>query len=223
MCFWKRKPARTLETKISGLTFRNPVGLLVSTPGALPPKAVKAGFITLTPPLEEVLPWITSLQENRPPEGSVLLVNISTDIPRTFALAYDFADLLVIDPDPSGGISSPDVSDITALLDQLLSLRLCYEKFTPIYLRMPKGITQDELESLLSYCQLSGIDGVIAPSLRILRQVRQQSLQRIPVAGATEDIQTAREMLQEGAVFAELANARPIPILKLIKSLDKND
>lgn len=220
-CFGKKK-AHKLELEVSGLHFQHPVGIRFA-PNGFPTTSCtrQVGFVTLTPHHEDVRSWISRLQGVIQSDKTPILVNLSEDIRRAFALSYDFADILVIDPDPSGGIGSPDVFDITSLLDDLLSLRLCYEKITPIYLRLPKGITQEELKSLLNYCRLSGVDGILAPSLRLVRDVVQGSQGRMPVIGATEDTQTALEMLHAGASLAEITSARPLPVLKLMKTLEK--
>ena len=218
-CF-RNKKAHKLELEVSGLRFSHPVGIRYPETGTPASCARSLGFVTLTPPQEDILSWITRLQGVQAADTRIF-VNLSADVRRTFALTYDFADILVIDPDPSGGISSPDVSDITSLLDDLLSLRLCYEKLTPVYLRIPKGVTQDELEPLLNYCQLSGVDGIIAPSVRIVRDVVSKSLGRMPVAGTADDVEVAREMLSSGASLVEITCARPLPVLKLLKKLEK--
>ena len=43
---------------------------------------------------------------------------MKSDIVRTFSLVYDFADLIIIDPDSDNGIDSPDLSDTVALMDE---------------------------------------------------------------------------------------------------------
>ena len=222
MWFFKRKKAHKQELEVSGLHFSHSVGIRLADNAFPSASCVRhLGFITLSPHHEDVLAWISRLQGVIQSDQTPILVNLSEDIRRSFALAYDFADILVIDPDPAGGIGSPDVSDITNLLDDLLSLRLCYEKITPIYLRVPKGITQDELQSLLNYCRLSGVDGILAPSLRLVRDVVRDSQGRMPVIGATEDSQTALEMLRAGASLTEITSPRALPIMKLLKTLEK--
>ena len=139
MWFFKRKKAHKQELEVSGLHFSHSVGIRLADNAFPSASCVRhLGFITLSPHHEDVLAWISRLQGVIQSDQTPILVNLSEDIRRSFALAYDFADILVIDPDPAGGIGSPDVSDITSLLDDLLSLRLCYEKITPIYLRVPK-------------------------------------------------------------------------------------
>lgn len=221
MCFFNRKNARHLETEVSGIKLCNPVGVLLTPDtSATCCKKARTGFLTLPLPKDDVLAWITQLNQRRG-DHALLAVNLSHDIPRHFSLTYDFADLLIIDPDPSGGIGSPDVSDILSLLDNLLSLRLCYERFTPVYVRFPQGISPEEMEPLLHYCQMSSVDGVVAPGLRMVRQVAEATLGRLPIMGSTQDIQEAGEMLQAGASLVEI-NARSLPVMKFIKSLEKN-
>lgn len=221
MCFFNRKNARHLETEVSGLKLSNPVGMLMPADCvAAFCRRARTGFLTLPLPKNDVLAWISQLNQ-RKGDHARLAVNLSHDIPRHFSLTYDFADLLIIDPDPAGGIGSPDVSDILALMDNILSLRLCYERFTPVYIRLPQGIGPEELEPLLHYCQMSSVDGVVAPGLRMVRQVAAATLGRLPVMGSTASVQEAADMLQEGASLVEI-NAGPLPVLKFLKSLEKN-
>ena len=221
MCFFNGKNARHLETEVSGLRFYNPVGVLMpSDASAACCRKARTGFLTLPLPKDNVLAWISQLNQRRG-DHAFLAVNLSHDIPRQFSLAYDFADLLIIDPDPEGGISSPDVPDILALLDNLLSLRLCYERSTPVYIRLPQGLSQEEMEPLLHYCQMSSLDGVVAPGLRMVRLVADATLGRLPIMGSTQDVQEAGEMLQAGASLVEI-NARPLAVIKFIKSLEHN-
>ena len=221
MCFFKRKNARLLATEAAGLRWSNPVGLYL--PADTPPafcKKARTGFLTLPLPKADVLAWIGQLSQRRG-EHTLLAVNLSHDIPRHFSLTYDFADLLIIDPDPSGGIGSPDVSDILSLMDNLLSLRLCYERFTPVFIRLPQGIGQEEIQPLLHYCQMSSVDGVVAPGLRMVKQVAEATLGRLPIMGSTTSAQEAGEMLRAGASLVEL-NTRPLAALKFIKELENN-
>ena len=222
MSLFRRKSAHNLATEVSGLRLNNPVGMLLpaETPAAFCRKA-KTGFLTLQLPQTNILSWIAQLSR-RKAESTRLAVNLSTGIPRHFALTYDFADLLIIDPDPSGGIGSPDVSDILSLMDSLLNLRLCYERFTPVYIRLPQGISTEELEPILHYCQMSGVDGVVAPGLRMVSQIVGSTKGRLPVMGSTAEILEAREMLRAGASLVELSS-RGLPVLKFLKSLENNN
>lgn len=136
-------------------------------------------WITLTPPGNDVLKWITGIRDRY--KGYRIAITISDNFNRYFSIVYDFSDLIVIDPDGNGGIASMDISDTVNILDELLSLRLCYEKYTPIYLRLSEATTSDEMDYLLSYCRLSGIDGIVASSARQRDKIHEKTQHRMTV------------------------------------------
>lgn len=218
--FCKKKPQQNLVREVSLLQFRLPAGFRASSENPIFPakKRFLPGFLTLSPPESRVLEWSTTLAPYR--EKCILAINLSRDITRQFSLVYDFADLIIIDPDADNGIASPDLSDITALLDELISLRLCYEQFTPIYLRLAEGLTPEEIRALLSACRLSGIDGVVAPGIRKVRFCLEETKGRYPIVGSgARTPEEALEQLQAGAVLVE-TQLRPIPFVRLVKLLE---
>lgn len=205
-----RKNYQHLETEFAGLVFPNPVGhpyTLLKKRFKWLRRAPRAGFLTLTPPQEDVLNWIKSLRSEQP-ENSLLAVNIHTDIIRTFSLVYDFADFIIIDPDSNVGIDAVDISDTHDLLDELVSLRLCYERYTPVFLRLGQGTSPDELRSLLGACQLDGLDGVVVPNLASLAQVREITLGRVPVICPVKSIPEGLQALENGAGLLELPSSK---------------
>lgn len=127
---------------------------------------------------------------------------------RQFSLLYDFADYFVIDINRESGLSSmDDFSDWTPLLDELLSLRLYYEKYKPILIRIAPGHTEDEMTRILNFCLQSGFDGVVAPGSDKVRFCSEYTHNRIPVigSGAVASPEEAIELLQAGASLVEVA------------------
>lgn len=220
MLFFSRRSKKSLAVEVAGLQFANPVGF--ASPDDSLKKCLraysKAGFITLTPPREGILEWIRNLQDFR--ENTLLAVNIDTDILRTFSLVYDFADFIILDPDTDNGIGSADLSDMTALIDEVVSLRLCYERYTPIFLRLSPGETPDEIQPLCACARLGGLDGIVAPNPQKVRLTVAECQGRLPVVGMAQTPETALSELQEGAVLVE-TSCRPIPFTKLLKTLEK--
>ncbi|MBR4741260.1 MAG: hypothetical protein IK074_08875 [Bacteroidales bacterium] len=215
------KSSKSLETEVAGLVFPNPVGVPYSLKKhrfSCFHRAPKAGFFLLTPPKENVLPWIKGLESN--PGDALLVVNINTDIVRTFSLVYDFAHLLVIAPDSDNGIDATDLADTVDLLEELVSLRLCYERYTPVFLRLSHGSTPEELHTLLDTCQLSGVDGVVVPTLSMFYKVRELTLGRVPVICQIQDVEEGLMALHEGVSLLE---AKPgfKGLSKLLKKLEK--
>lgn len=212
MLFGRRKHKNTgMEKEVSGVLFPNPVG------SSLPCKS--ASFIVTTPPKDNVISWISAIRHHY--KGKVILVDISEDIQKNFSLSYDFADIIVINPNKNGGINAMDISDTVSMLDSLLALRLCYEKYTPVYLRLSNEITPDELDTLLSYSRLSGIDGIVAHGLQQVVAIYEHSQGRIPIIGSTDSQEEALRLLSSGASLVEL-NAGLLSVKKTVKILEKS-
>ncbi len=178
-----------------------------------------ASFIVLTPPKEDVINWISAVRQQF--KGKAVIVDVSEDIQRNFSLSYDFADILVLNPNKNGGINAMDISDTVSMLDSLLSLRLCYEKYTPVYLRLSNELTPDELNTLLSYSRLSGIDGLAVQGLEIVKDILELTQGRLPVIGCTENPQEALQILEAGASLVEL-NSGLLAVKKTVKILEKS-
>lgn len=211
-----------LEKEVSGLRFNNPVGLARKgySSRIRPLTGLGLGFLSVTPDSDNILAWIQQLAQQRKNQDSLLAVNLQKDLERSFSLVYDFADFIIIDTNSNGGINSLDLPDIPVLLDELLNLRLCYEQFTPILLRLPVGLTPEEMQGILSYCMLSGINGIVAQRIGNVRKVLEITKGRIPVMGSSYTPEEAALMLQEGASLVEL-EVRPSVALKLLKNLEK--
>ena len=177
----------------------------------------KAGFLSLTPPSNQVLDWITLLQEIR--RRAVLAVNLNRDILRNFTLVYDFADIIILDPDSENGIESPSFSDISDLLDEVVSIRHCYEQYTPVFLRLSQGLTPDEIPPLLSKGRLSGMDGVAVSTLSHLQLCISETRKRLPVLCKASSAQMVQEALKAGASLVE-TEMRPLQLIPLLKTLE---
>ena len=220
MCLFGSHKNKALDTSVAGLDFKNPVGLRQS-PNIRQLRDCKtfgAGFVTLTPPKEDVLNWILGLQEYR--RKTVLAINVYSDLTRTFSLVYDFSDLIIIDPDGDHGIDSPDISDTSVLLDEVVNRRLCYEHYTPIALRLSHGHTPEEISALLNHCRLSGIDAVVVPGAKKVGTILEATQHRYPIIGAVDTPEEALECLRMGASLVE-TNLRPFAFTKLLKSLSR--
>jgi len=211
-----------LEKEVSGLRFGNPIGLHRQGEN-LRIRALTGlglGFLTLNPDTGNILAWIQQLAQQRRNQDSLLGVNLKKNIERSFSLVYDFADFIIIDTNGNGGIDSPDLPDIPQLMDELLNLRLCYEQLTPIFLRLPVGLTPEEMQSMLSYCMLSGINGIVAAGIGTVHQILEITQRRLPVIGTAASPEEAVTMLKNGASLIEL-DVRPPVALKLLKTLEK--
>ena len=147
---------------------------------------------------------------------------------RQFSLLYDFADYFVIDINRESGLSSlDDFSDWTELLDELLNLRLYYERYKPMVLRISPAHTEEQMQRILDFCLMSGFDGVIAPGLAKVRFCTEYTRNLLPVigSGAITSAEEAKSLLQAGAVLVEAAQGipnRPRQTAKrILKALDQ--
>ena len=88
MCLFGSRNKKALDTNVAGISFKNPAGLKQSpTIRQLREcRTFGAGFVTLTPPSEDVLNWVLALQDYR--KKTVLAINVATDLSRSFSLVY---------------------------------------------------------------------------------------------------------------------------------------
>lgn len=131
---------------------------------------------------------------------------------RTYSLLYDFADYFVVDVNRQTGQTSFDgISDWSDILDELLNLRLCYERYTPIILRLPPVPSDGQSEKLLDFCLLSGIDGVVVPGAEQVSRTHRYTKGRLPIigSGAISSSAEAISILQAGASLIEVAQGIP--------------
>ena len=209
-----------MSLELSGISFRNPVGLFLPQGSILEKSANLAkhtGFITCVPPKDNIINWISGFKKTY--QGEVAAVEISEDISRSFSLVYDFASFLIINPDGQNGINALDISDTVSTLDSLLNLRLCYEKYTPIYLRVSEAVTTDELKTILTYCRLSGIDGMFTPLCKV-NPIKELTEGRFPIIACVTTPEDAIISLKSGAKLVEMQSSA-WQMGKLLKELEK--
>ena len=119
------------------------------------------------------------------------------------------------------------------MLDPLLDARLGEEIYKPIVIKLPKSIPVSEIEDILDYSMLNGIEGIEARSLDQIRQIAAYTHGRLQIIANThiESPEQAAEALEAGASLVEVRNAlvRQGPpfvgnILKyLLKKFAKNE
>lgn len=91
--------------------------------------------------------------------------SIVSDYRAAFAQLYDFADYFVINLTdsrrPEAGLQA-DTNLLTDVLDELLEMRLYYDTYKSILLKISSDLTPDLLDEILDYALMSGIDGIVA-------------------------------------------------------------
>lgn len=148
-------------------------------------------------------------------------------IVRSYSLLYDFADFFVVDINRQSGVSSmDDLSDWKGVLDELLELRLCYERYKPILLRLSPDQPLDLTHRVLDFCLLSGLDGIVAPGIDLVKETVRYTQGRLCIvgSGAVTSPQEAAALLEAGATLVEVAQGIPrhcrSTARRILKALD---
>lgn len=89
---------------------------------------------------------------------------IRKDYETAFSLLYDFVDFITLNvscPNVEGLQDLQDVSYLSDLIDPLLELRLCYDTYKPLLVKVSPDLPREELDDVIHYCLLSGVDGIV--------------------------------------------------------------
>lgn len=133
------------------------------------------------------------------PADPVISLSINQDHARTFSLAYDFADMFCFD--------IPD-DDIIDTLNSILDIRLTYDQSKPVLLRLSHSLPHHDLENILDYCQLNGVEGIVAASTDSVRLVRSIVGDRLGIIGygGIRTPEKALEFIEAGADLIEITD-----------------
>lgn len=234
-----RQEHASLAREVFGLRFQHPIGLapvlerqvdLLDECGDL--GFSFTGFIPGNTPINTIA---KRLQERKSPivvavelrAENALEEQAKKDLVRQFSLLYDFADCFILDINRESGLSSlDDFSDWTDLIDELLNLRLCYEKYRPILLRIPTSYTEEQVARVLDFCLLSGLDSIVAPGVAKVRFCADYSKGHLPIvgSGAITMPEEAIELMQAGAVLIEVGQGKgPATAKRLLQAIDSSN
>ena len=141
-----------LQREVFGLNFYNPVGLGAGLDihGVLYNDLNNLGFSFVEAgPLDAdgVRRAVNHIQND--PQDDILAACIKDDVQTAFTLAYDFFDFFVIDF--SAGVD-------TDILEPLLNIRLGEETYKPIVVKLPKVISVAEIQEILDFCLMNGLE-----------------------------------------------------------------
>lgn len=191
-----------LQREVFGLNFYNPVGLGAGLDihGVLYNDLNNLGFSFVEAgPLDAdgVRRAVNHIQND--PQDDILAACIKDDVQTAFTLAYDFFDFFVIDF--SAGVD-------TDILEPLLNIRLGEETYKPIVVKLPKVISVAEIQEILDFCLMNGLDGIEARDIEQVRQIASLSRGKIPIIANThiETPAQAHEALEAGASLVEVRN-----------------
>lgn len=112
--------------------------------------------------------------------------DIIADYKKAFSYMYDFVDLFTINvscPNVQGLQNLQDVSYLSDILDPLLDLRVCYDEYRPILVKVSPDIPFEELDEILKYCLQSGIDGIVAGNTTRSREGLKTSKEKVDKIG----------------------------------------
>lgn len=87
------------------------------------------------------------------------------DYESAFALLYDFVDMFVINiscPNVSGLSDLQDVSFLSDIVDKLLDLRMYFDEYRPVLIKVSSDISHQQLDEIIDYALMSGVDGIVA-------------------------------------------------------------
>ncbi len=87
------------------------------------------------------------------------------DYETAFGLLYDFVDMFVVNiscPNVVGLTALQDISFLSEIVDKLLDLRMLYDNYKPILLKLSPDLSRQQLDEIIDYCLRSGIDGIVA-------------------------------------------------------------
>lgn len=87
------------------------------------------------------------------------------DYESAFALLYDFVDMFVINlscPNVAGLAKLQDVSFLSEIIDKLLGLRMYFDEYRPILVKVSPDIPPQQLDEIIEYILMSGVDGIVA-------------------------------------------------------------
>lgn len=231
-----RQEHSSLAREVFGLRFQHPIGLapVLERQVDLLDECSDLGFsFTGLIPGETPIKTIAErLQRRKSPivvaielrAEKTLEEQAKEDLLRQFSLLYDFADCFILDINRESGLSSmDDFSDWTDLIDELLNLRLCYEKYRPILLRIAPSYTEEQIARVLDFSLLSGLDAIVAPGATKVRFCAEYTKRHLPIvgSGAITMPEEAIELMRAGAVLIEVGQGKgPATAKQLLQAID---
>ena len=102
---------------------------------------------------------------NIAPNSSSHGEQVAEDYATAFSILYDHVDLFVINiscPNVEGLTSLQDVSSLSDIMDNLLNMRTGFDTYKPILLKLSPDLSHTQIDELIEYSLVSGIDGIVA-------------------------------------------------------------
>ena len=139
-------------------------------------------------------------------EGSVSEDDIVKDYLDAFDYSYDFFDFTLLDFSSNKTKPVGDPGFIRAVTNPILKARTAYDFYHPVLLRLCGSLKTEELNTILDYCLMNGIDGVMLPAKALLETAAAFTRGRFPII-AESRIATASQaaaLIASGASLVAL-------------------
>ena len=110
----------------------------------------------------------------------------SKDYETAFALLYDFVDMFVVNiscPNVVGLTKLQDVNFLSDIMDKLLNLRMYFDEYRPILVKVSPDLPPQQLDEIIEYVLMSGIDGIVAGNTTRSREGLTVGKDRIALIG----------------------------------------
>ncbi len=91
--------------------------------------------------------------------------NSAADYEFAFEYMYDFVDYFVLNlscPNVKDACQLQDAVNLSNIIDKLLGLRLMYDEYRPILVKISPDISYAQLDDIIDMVLISGLDGIIA-------------------------------------------------------------
>ncbi|MBR4802973.1 MAG: quinone-dependent dihydroorotate dehydrogenase [Bacteroidales bacterium] len=108
------------------------------------------------------------------------------DYELSFEYMYDYVDYFVLNvscPNVKDASSNQSLENITPIIDKLLELRIMYDDYRPILLKISPDVERDYLDDVINLVLISGLDGIIAANTTAKRENLRSSKSAISRAG----------------------------------------
>jgi len=213
----------SLRREVFGLSFNGPIGLGpgLDRKGELYNVFTDFGYsyVNVGPiNLGTVKHAIDHVRAYPVDKDTYLSICIDKDHLKVFSLAYDFFDMFVIE------VQGDDYEEI---LEQVLDIRLAYDKSKPVLLRVTKDHSDAEFENMIRYCLMNGVDGFVVAKESNVRKIHEMTSGRVPIIGygGIRSTKAALDMLSAGASLIEVTSGLVLDgtslVHDILKDLDK--
>ena len=102
---------------------------------------------------------------NIAPNSSSQGEQVADDYKTAFSLLYDFVDMFVINiscPNVEGLTSLQEVSSLSDIMDSMLNMRTGFDTYKPILLKLSPDLAHTQIDEIIEYAMISGVDGIVA-------------------------------------------------------------